>query len=115
MLNTLHISHIDDSVMLALRHRAQEMHVSVEELVRRRLKEIGAGNAETNGNTKQEKFIARFPEFGTWSEEDLQEFERNTAPLQEKNAVLEKLRGTWTEEDLREFEHNTAPLREIDP
>ncbi len=72
--------------MLALTHKAQELHVSVEELVRRYLREIGTKTAETNGNSKQDK-----------------------------NAVLDKLRGTWTEEDLREFEQNTAPMREIDP
>jgi len=83
MLNTLHISQIDDSVMLALRHKAEQMHVSVEELVRRYLREIGSKTMESNGR--------------------------------DKDVVLDELRGSWTEEEFQEFERNTAPFREIDP
>ena len=85
--------------MLTLRHKAEEMHVSVEELVRGYLREIGTSTRPTPPRrTARESNGAG-----------------NTTPMQEKNAVLEKIRGTWTEEDLDEFERNTAPLREVDP
>jgi hypothetical protein len=95
MLNTIHISHIDDSVMLALRHKAQEMHVSVEELVRRYLQDVGTKTMETNGSSNRDKNavldkLRSFPEFGAWSDEDLQEFERNTAPFREIDPDLWK-------------------------
>jgi len=81
--------------MLALTHKAKELHVSVEELVRRYLHEIGTKTAETNGKSALDKnavpdVLRRFPEFGTWSDEDLKEFERNTAPFREIDPDLWK-------------------------
>ena len=76
--------------MLALQHKAQQMHVSVEELVRRYLRDIGRSTAEANDTKKRDKTTDRFPEFGTWSEEELREFERNTAPFREIDPDLWK-------------------------
>ena len=85
MLNTLHISQIYDSVMLALRHQAEQRHVSVEELVRRYLRDIGTKAIKTNGESKLDK-----------------------------NAWLDKICGSWTEEEYEEFQRNIAPMRQID-
>ena len=97
METTLHISKIDESVMLALRHKAEERHVSVEELVRGYLREIGTTTwptvaaRESNGNGKQDKnSVLNVKQFGVWSEEDLREFERNTAPMREIDPDLWK-------------------------
>ncbi|HWF44520.1 MAG TPA: ribbon-helix-helix domain-containing protein [Candidatus Kapabacteria bacterium] len=90
MQNTLHISQIDESVMRALTHKAQEMHVSVEELVRRYLREISTKTVDANGNSIQNKNAQKFPEFGVWSDKELQEFERNTAPFREIDPDLWK-------------------------
>jgi hypothetical protein len=90
MQNTLHISQIDDSVMLALRHQAQQMHVSVEELVRRYLRDIGTKAIETNGKHMLDKNAMLDKEYGAWSEEEYQEFERNTAPMREIDPELWK-------------------------
>ena len=90
MQNTLHISQIDDSVMLALRHQAERMHLSVEELVRRYLHDIGTKALVTNGNSKHDKNAMLDKEYGAWSEEEYQEFERNTAPMREIDPELWK-------------------------
>jgi hypothetical protein len=86
MLNTLQITQIDDSVMLALRHQAEQRHVTVEELVRLYLRDIGTKPMKTDGESKLDK-----------------------------NAWLDKIFGTWTEEEYLEFERNIAPMRQIDP
>ena len=85
---TLHIEHVDESVMLSLRELAREQHVSIEEAARRTLRRLSAPDA------KPAEQSSRVPD---------------------KNEILRAQFGSWTQEDLEEFERNTAPFREIDP
>ncbi len=43
---TLHIEHVDESVMLSLRELAREQHVSIEEAARRALRRLSAPDAK---------------------------------------------------------------------
>jgi hypothetical protein len=85
---TLHIEHVDESVMLSLRELALEEHVSIEEAARRVLKRLAAPVVKSGENG------SRVPD---------------------KNEILRSQFGSWTQEEVEEFERNTAPFREIDP
>ena len=81
-MNSLHISHLDDSVFRRLEEMAREQRISIEEVVRRYLNELRATGAPSR--------------------------------VQDRNVILRKSQGRWSEEDVREFERATAPMREID-
>ena len=85
---TLHIEHVDESVMRSLQALAHHEQVSIEEAARRVLARLAAPLAKSGENG------SRVPD---------------------KNEVLASLSGSWTKEEVEEFERNTAPFREIDP
>jgi hypothetical protein len=84
----LHIEHVDESVMQSLQELAREQHVSIEEAARRALRRLSAPDA---------KPVEQGPQ------------------VLDKNEVLRSQFGSWTQEEFEEFERNTAPFREIDP
>lgn len=83
---TLHISHIDESLMRALELLAQKEHTSVEEIVKRHLAKLSAEEMPVRNSSVSEKHIA-----------------------------LAKIAGIWNADDARAFDEVTAPFREIDP
>ncbi|HEY6171139.1 MAG TPA: ribbon-helix-helix protein, CopG family [Candidatus Kapabacteria bacterium] len=87
MESTLHISHIDESLMRSLESLAEKEHTSVEEMVRRYLKKLG-GNGSPPVPIDPSKSNRR--------------------------SVIRKLSGAWSEEEAREFEDATAPFRTVD-
>jgi hypothetical protein len=85
---TLHIEHVDESVMRTLKALAHDEHVSIEEAARRVLARLAA---PLDISAEHDKHVP------------------------DKNEVLRSISGSWTKEEVEEFERNTAPFREIDP
>lgn len=89
---SLHIEHLDESVMQALHQMAREEHVSVEEVVRRQLQEINrmrkVPEAKQEAKAEKERILASI--FGSWDREEYEEFERNVAELRQIDPELWK-------------------------
>jgi hypothetical protein len=89
---SLHIEHLDESVMQALHQMAREEHVSVEEVVRRQLQEINrmrkVPEAKQDAKAEKERILASI--FGSWDREEYEEFERNVAELRQIDPELWK-------------------------
>jgi len=81
-MHTLSIRGLDDEALAALKARARQDKTSVNSAVLRLIDE-GLG--------------------------------RGAAPRRHRHNDLEALGGTWTAQDLAEFESATAPLDHIDP
>ena len=85
--NILHITQLDEPVLLFLESQAKEQHVSVEEIVRRFLRAA---------RTSKERIAPAL----------------ETPP--DKNQILKSISGMWSEADALEFERNIAPMEDID-
>jgi predicted CopG family antitoxin len=99
-MKTLHITLPDDTLFQKLEAIAREQRLSVEEVVRKLLLKFAAGSRIESPKRDKNDVIDEMA--GNLKKTD-------------KNTVLEATRGTWSQEEAEEFERNTAQFREIDP
>ncbi len=88
-MTTLHINLPDEQIFHQLEAIARKERVSVDEVIRMLLF----------------RFTAEHRTASEWADK----------PGHDKNDVIDEMAGSWSAQDAEEFERNTAPFREIDP